>query len=189
MTMNNGFHSNRLVPSLKGKKKVSRLCMLLMTLVFHFSLVSFALAAPTAYMFMGDIKGDSKRKGFEDAIELFGELTYGVQQDGEFEEGEVLTGRITTFSNITVEKIPDRASSAIMSAAARKTQFDLVEITIPSGRKGPDTILTLEKVIVRSVNTVVGLKGRTIEFVSFDFRKFTWEIKSNVGDYNLETNE
>jgi type VI protein secretion system component Hcp len=187
MTMSNRFHSNRLSPSLKGKKKVSRICLLLLTLVFLFSFVSFALAAPTAYMFVEDgaIIGDAKRKGFEDAIELFGELTYGVQQFGEWEEGSQITGRVTIFSDITIQKIPDRASSAIMRAIGFKTQFDRVEIIIPS--KGSDTILTLEKVIIRSAQTRVGLKGKTQESVSLSYRKITWEIKGVVTSYDLES--
>ncbi len=113
-------------------------------------------------------------------------VSYGVHQDGEWEEGEQITGRVTTFGNIVVTKIMDNGSPALAHACAMKTQFDDAVLTLVAGRN-PYLEVTLEKVIV--TNVAVDYKSgdtRPTETVGLSYRKATWRYGTATTSYNIE---
>ena len=105
--------------------------------------------AQQEYIFLklGDIKGKATTDKFKDQIVLQN-MTYGVSQAGQWEEADKLSGRITTFSDLSCVKQMDVSSPALATACALKTQYNEAVISVTSGTKDAYYKLTLEKVIV-----------------------------------------
>ncbi len=148
--------------------------------------------APTEEMiFMniddGAIKGNAITSGYEEQI-VVGYVMYGVAQAGEWEEGEQITGRITTFGEFQIVKNVQigNGTPELLFASANKTQFDKVEINFVTGNDAYATI-SLEKVIITS-DTVKFDQEFTlpIEIVSLSYRKATWRVGTATTSYNLE---
>jgi type VI secretion system secreted protein Hcp len=145
-----------------------------------------ALQQENAFLKLGDIKGKATTDKFKDQI-VFQSMSYGVHQAGEWEEGDRLSGRITTFADMTLVKEMDSSSPSLAQACALKEQFPKAEIALVSGK---DTYLkvTLENVIVSSVS--VGFhsgEARPTETISLTYRKATWEWGTAKAGYDLET--
>ena len=143
------------------------------------------------YLFLklGDIKGKATTVGFEDQIVLQN-ISYGISQGGTWEEGVQLSGRVTTFSDLSCVKLMDIASPSIATACATKQQFPRAEISVTAGTKDVYYRLTLEKVLVTSISTAISAgESQPQESFTLSFRKATWEYGKARGGYDLETNQ
>ncbi|HMS84167.1 MAG TPA: type VI secretion system tube protein Hcp [Nitrospira sp.] len=149
------------------------------------------MAVKQEYMFLklGDIKGNATTVGFEDQIVLQN-MSYGISQRGSWEEGAQLSGRVTTFSDVSFVKLLDVASPSIATACAAKQQFLRAEISVTAGTKDAYYKLTLEKVLVTSISTAISAgEGHPSESFTLSFRKGIWEYGKARGGYDLETNQ
>jgi type VI secretion system secreted protein Hcp len=140
----------------------------------------------TAFVKLGSIKGKAVTKGFEDWI-VFQSMSFGIQQSGEWEEGNRLSGRVTAFSDLTLVKEMDESSPYLAAACATKEQLPKAEIALVTAR---DVYLkvTLDDVIITSVS-VAFRSGETkpTETVTLKFRKFVEEWGKGAG-YDLRQN-
>jgi type VI secretion system secreted protein Hcp len=146
-----------------------------------------ALQQENAFLKLGSIKGKATTDKFKDQI-VFQSMSYGVHQAGEWEEGDRLSGRITTFADLTLVKEMDSSSPSLARACALKEQYPKAEIALVSGK---DTYLkvTLENVIVSSVS--IGFhsgEARPTETISLNYRKATWEWGTAKAGYDLGKN-
>jgi type VI secretion system secreted protein Hcp len=142
------------------------------------------------YLFLklGDIKGKATSKNFKDQIVLQN-MSYGISQGGQWEEQNQLSGRITTFSDLSCVKLMDVSSPSLATACATKQQFKEAVLSVTSGTKDAYYKLTLEKVIVTSISTAIsGGEAHPSESFTLSFRKGTWEYGTAKGGYDLETN-
>lgn len=149
------------------------------------------MAMEQEYLFLklGDIKGKATTDGFKDQIVLQN-MSYGISQGGSWEEGDQLSGRITTFSDLSCVKLMDVASPSIATACATKQQFQKVEISVTAGTKDTYYKLTLEKVIVTSISTAISAgESHPSESFTLSFRMGTWEYGTAKGGYDLEKNK
>ena len=149
------------------------------------------MAMEQEYLFLklGDIKGKATTEGFKDQIVLQN-MSYGISQGGSWEEGTQLSGRITTFSDLSCVKLMDVASPSIATACATKQQFQKAEIAVTAGTKDAYYKLTLEKVLVTSISTSISAgESHPSESFTLSFRKGTWEYGTAKGGYDLETNK
>lgn len=149
--------------------------------------VPYAFKQENAFLKLGNIKGRATTPQFINQI-VFLSMSYGIQQAGEWEEGDRLSGRITTFADLTLVKEMDDASPSLAQACANKEQFPRAEIALVSGR---DMYLrvTLEGVIVSSVS--IGFhsgEARPMETVTLRYRKATWEWGAAKAGYDLRQN-
>ena len=145
------------------------------------------LKQENAFLKLGSIKGKGTTKGFENQI-VFQSMSYGVNQAGEWEEGDKLSGRITTFADLTLVKDMDAASPSLAQACATKEQFPKAEIALVSG-KDAYLKITLENVIVSNVS--IGFhsgEARPSETVSLRYQKSTWEWGTAKAGYDLKQN-
>jgi type VI secretion system secreted protein Hcp len=142
------------------------------------------------YLFLklGDIKGKATSDKFKDQIVLQN-MSYGISQGGQWEEQNQLSGRITTFSDLSCVKLMDVSSPSLATACATKQQFKEAVLSVTSGTKDAYYKLTLEKVIVTSISTAIsGGEAHPSESFTLSFRKGTWEYGTAKGGYDLETN-
>jgi len=135
----------------------------------------------------GAVPGNATVTGYEGQT-IVQSVSYGTSQDGEWEEGDQITGRVTTFGDLTITKVMDNGSPALAHACAMKTQFDNAELNLVAGSDAYLTI-TLEKVIVTSVN--VGYSSgdnRPTETITLSYRKATWRYGTATTSYDLAAN-
>ncbi|GJL49588.1 MAG: hypothetical protein NPIRA01_08150 [Nitrospirales bacterium] len=135
----------------------------------------------------GAVPGNATVTGYEGQT-IVQSVSYGTSQGGEWEEGDQITGRVTTFGDLTITKVMDNGSPALAHACAMKTQFDNAELNLVAGSDAYLTI-TLEKVIVTSVN--VGYSSgdnRPIETITLSYRKATWRYGTATTSYDLAAN-
>lgn len=93
---------------------------------------------------LGDIKGQATTLRFEDKI-VPQNRSYGICQGGSWEEGAQLSGRVTTFLELSGVKLLDVSSHPITTACAMKQQYPKAEISVTAGTKAVYYKLTLEK--------------------------------------------
>ena len=149
------------------------------------------MAMEQEYIFLklGDIKGKATSEKFKDQIVLQN-ISYGISQGGSWKEGSQLSGRITTFSDLSCVKLMDVASPSLATACATKEQFPKAEISVTAGTKDAYYKLTLEKVIITSISTSISAgESEPAESFTISFRKGTWEYGTAKGGYDLETNK
>ncbi|MDH5574706.1 MAG: type VI secretion system tube protein Hcp, partial [Nitrospirota bacterium] len=133
----------------------------------------------------GAIPGNATLPGYENHI-IGQDFSFAVAQAGEWEEGENITGRVTSFSDFTFSKQMDNASPALTLASARKTQFDNVVLNFIDASGNAFMTVTLEKVIVTSVGTKIKPgELRPLEFVTLSHRKDTWRVGTATTSYDL----
>ena len=136
----------------------------------------------------GAIPGNATVSGYEGQI-VVGYVMYGIAQAGEWEEGEQITGRVTTFSDLQIVKNVDNGTPALLHACAMKTQYDDAELNFVAGSDAYATI-TLEKVIVTNVEIKMEPGSNIpIETLTLSFRKATWRFGTSTTSYDLGTNE
>ncbi|BFU91439.1 MAG: hypothetical protein NTAFB01_26260 [Nitrospira sp.] len=134
------------------------------------------------------VKGRATTDKFKDQLVLLN-LSYDIKQGGKWEEGDKLSGRITTFSNLSCVKFIDAASPELASACALKTQYKEAVISVTAGTKEAYYKLTLERVIITSISiTISGGEAEPQETVTLSFRKATWAYGTAKGGYDLDTN-
>ena len=135
----------------------------------------------------GAIPGNATVSGYEDQI-VVGSFSFLVSQAGEWEEGEQITGRVTTFGDLEIIKTMDNGSPSLAHASAMKTQYDTAELNIVVGADAFMTV-TLEKVIVTNVGiTFVQGDDRPHEVVTLSYRKATWRVGTATTSYDLAAN-
>jgi type VI secretion system secreted protein Hcp len=140
-----------------------------------------------AFIKLGSIKGKAVTKGFEDWI-VFQSMSFGIQQSGEWEEGNRLSGRVTAFSDLNVVKEMDESSPSLAAGCATKEQFPKAEIALVSG-KDLYFKLTLEDVIITSVSVAFRSgETRPTETVTLKFRKLIEEWGQARAGYDLRQN-
>ena len=147
------------------------------------------MAEQNGFLNIGDgaIPGNATVTGYEDQT-VVQAVSYGVSQGGEWEEGDQITGRVTTFGDLTVTKVMDNGSPALALACALKTQYDNAELNLVAGGDAYLTV-TLEKVIVTSVS--VGYSSgetRPTENITLSYRKATWRYGTATTSYDLAAN-
>ena len=103
-----------------------------------------------AFLKLGDVKGKATTDKFKDQI-VFQSMSYGVNQAGEWEEGDRLSGNITTFADLVIVKEMDGSSPSLAKACAMKEQFPKAEIALVSG-KDVYCKVTLDDVIVSNIS-------------------------------------
>lgn len=148
------------------------------------------MAMEQEYIFLklGSIKGKATTDKFKDQIVLQN-ISYGVSQGGEWEEGDKLSGRITNFSDLSIARQMDVSSPSIATACAIKEQFPKAEISVTAGTKDAFYKLTLENVIITSVSMNMSAgEANPSESVTMSFRKGTWEWGTAKGGYDLAKN-
>jgi len=141
-----------------------------------------------AFLKLGSIIGKSTTTGFEKQIVLQS-IQFGVNQAGEWEEGNAKSGRITTFNDLTVTKEMDESSPSLAAACAAKDQFPTAEISLVDAQNVYFK-LSLENVIVANVS--VGFHGtdaHPAESVSLRFKKYIEEWGTARVGYDLTKNE
>jgi type VI secretion system secreted protein Hcp len=140
-----------------------------------------------AFLKLGNIKGKAQTKGFIDQI-VIQSMSYGIHQAGEWEDGNRLSGRITTFGDLTLVKDMDVSSPSLAQACATKEQFARAEISLLAGTETYMKV-TLENVLVTNVS--VGFHSgepRPSETISLKYNKATWEWGTAKGGYDLKQN-
>jgi type VI secretion system secreted protein Hcp len=148
------------------------------------------MAKEQEYIFvkLGDIKGVATDANYKDQVVLQ-HMSYSINQSGHWEEQDKLSGRITTFSDLSVTKLLDASSPAIATACALKTQIPQAVISVTSGTKDCYYKLTLDKVIISNVSTSIsGGEAHPTESFTLSFRKGTWEYGTAKGGYDLDKN-
>jgi type VI secretion system secreted protein Hcp len=141
-----------------------------------------------AFLKLGNIKGKAETKGFTDQI-VFQSMSYSVHQAGEWEDGDRLSGRITTFGDLTLVKDMDGSSPSLAQACATKEQFPKGEVSLVAAGKETYLKVTLENVIVTSIS--IGFhsgEARPSETVSLSYKKATWEWGTAKAGYDLKQN-
>ena len=134
----------------------------------------------------GAIPGNATVSGYEDQI-VVQAVSYGISQAGEWEEGEEITGRVTTFGDMTVTKVMDNGSPALAVACAKKTQYKKAELNLVAGGDAYLTV-TLEKIIVTSIS--IGYSAgdnRPTETITLSYRKATWRYGTATTSFDLMT--
>jgi type VI secretion system secreted protein Hcp len=147
-----------------------------------------ALKQENAFLKLGNIKGKAETKGFQDQI-VFQSMSYSVHQAGEWEDGDRLSGRITTFGDLTIVKDMDSSSPSLAQACATKEQFPKAEISLVAAGKETYLKVTLENVIVTSI--AIGFHSgepRPSETVTLSYKKATWEWGTAKAGYDLKQN-
>jgi type VI secretion system secreted protein Hcp len=141
-----------------------------------------------AFLKLGSIKGKAETKGFTDQI-VFQSMSYSVQQAGEWEDGDRLSGRITTFGDLTLVKEMDSSSPSLAQACATKEQFPKAEVSLVAAGKETYLKVTLENVLVTSV--AIGFHSgepRPSETITLSYKKATWEWGTAKAGYDLKQN-
>lgn len=112
-------------------------------------------------------------------------MSYGVNQAGEWEEGNRLPGNLTTFTDLVIVKEMDAASPSLAKACAMKKQIPKAEISLVA-EKGVYCKVTLDDVIVSNVS--VGLhsaESRPPETLALRYRAAIWEWGTSKAGYDL----
>ncbi len=136
----------------------------------------------------GAIPGNATVSGYEDQI-VVQAVSYGISQAGEWEEGEEITGRVTTFGDMTVTKVMDNGSPALAVACAKKTQFKKAELNLVAGNDAYLTV-TLEKIIVTSISIGYSAgENRPTETITISYRKATWRYGTATTSFDLMTSK
>lgn len=141
------------------------------------------------FLKLGTIKGKATSDKFKDQL-VVQSLSYGIAQSGEWEEGDRLSGCITTFGDLTVLREMDSASPSIAVSCATKEQFPKAEFSITAGTKDAFYKLIIEQVIITSVS--VGMASgdsRPKETMTLRYRKASWEWGTAKGGYDLAQNK
>lgn len=149
------------------------------------------MAMEQEYIFLklGDIKGTSTTSTNKDQIVLQN-MSYGISQAGQWEDGDRLSGRITNFSDLSCVKLLDMSSPSLATACALKTQIPKAEIAVTSGTKEAYYTLTLESVIITSISTSISAgEAHPSESFTLSFRKGQWSYGTAKGGYDLAKNE
>lgn len=147
-----------------------------------------AVKQENAFLKLGNIKGKAETKGFTDQI-VFQSMSYSVHQAGEWEDGDRLSGRITTFGDLTLVKDMDSSSPSLAQACATKEQFPKAEVSLVAAGKETYLKVTLEHVIVTSVS--IGFhsgEARPSETATLSYKKATWEWGTAKAGYDLKQN-
>lgn len=133
-----------------------------------------------AFLKIDGIDGESGEKGHEKWIEVmtyeFGHSQQTVMTGG---AGARTSGR-ADFKDFTVHKMIDKASPnlALYCANGKHIPKVQLEVNLASGEKTKYASVTLENVVVSSVNIKGEAKGdrpRPEETVTFSFGKINWE--------------
>lgn len=133
----------------------------------------------------GAIPGNATVSGYEDQV-VVQAVSYGVSQAGEWEEGEEITGRVTTFGDMTVTKVMDNGSPALAVACAKKTQYNKAELNLVAGSDAYLTV-TLEKIIVTSISVGYSAgENRPTETITLSYRKATWRYGTATTSFDLQ---
>jgi type VI secretion system secreted protein Hcp len=133
----------------------------------------------------GAIPGNATVSGYEDQV-VVQAVSYGVSQAGEWEEGEEITGRVTTFGDMTITKVMDNGSPALAVACAKKTQYDKAELNLVAGSDAYLTV-TLEKIIVTSISVGYSAgENRPTETITLSYRKATWRYGTATTSFDLQ---
>jgi type VI secretion system secreted protein Hcp len=141
-----------------------------------------------AFLKLGDFKGKTKTKGYEDQI-VFQSMNYAVRQAGEWEEGDQLSGKITTFTDLVIVKEMDATSPSLAQACAVKQQIPNAEISLISGQ-GVQFKITLSDVIVSDVSVGFNSGEATpTETIALRYRAAIWEWGTARAGYDLPKGE
>lgn len=133
----------------------------------------------------GAIPGNATVSGYEDQV-VVQAVSYGVSQSGEWEEGEEITGRVTTFGDMTITKVMDNGSPALAVACAKKTQYQKAELNLVAGSDAYLTV-TLEKIIVTSISVGYSAgENRPTETITLSYRKATWRYGTATTSFDLQ---
>ncbi|MDX2053551.1 MAG: type VI secretion system tube protein Hcp [Polyangiaceae bacterium] len=120
-----------------------------------------------------EMKGDSKDKDFRDAIEI-DSFSFGVQNTGASSPGAGRGRSAPNFTELSVQKSADSASTYLFMAAANGTLLKSVTLSLKKsgGDKGGVFYkVTLKDAQVASVQTSAAPKGDAVptESVTFSF--------------------
>lgn len=139
---------------------------------------------------VGHIKGTARISDYQDHIVAQG-FSYSVNQAGEWEEGDRLSGGRTTFSDMTVEKRVDPSSPSLALASASKEQFPRVHLYVVDARNPKSRYLTviMEKAIVTNVKVRFDPQTQSMkETIKFRYRKAYWQVGNAKAGYDLQVN-
>lgn len=137
-----------------------------------------------AFLKLGNVKGEATTEKFKDQI-VFQSMSYGVDQAGEWEEGDRLSGNITTFTDFLITKEMDASSPSLAKACATKEQFPKAEISLVSG-KDVYCKVTLDDVIVSHLSVAFSSgEARPTENFALRYRAALWEWGTSKAGYDL----
>jgi type VI secretion system secreted protein Hcp len=141
-----------------------------------------------AFLKLGNIKGKAETKGFKDQV-VFQSMSYSIHQAGQWEDGDRLSGRITTFDDLAIVKEMDISSPSLAQACAMKEQFPKAEISLVAAGKETYMKVTLEEVFITSVS--VGFhsdESQPSETITMKYMKAIWEWGTAKAGYDLKNN-
>ncbi len=147
------------------------------------------MAEQNGFLNIGDgaIPGNATVSGYENQT-VVQAVSYGVSQAGEWEEGEQITGRVTTFGDLTITKVMDNGSASIAHGCAMKTQYDNAVLNLVAGTDAYLEV-TLEKCIITNVQVdYTSGDTRPTETMTLSYRKATWRYGTATMSYDLAAN-
>lgn len=135
--------------------------------------------AVDAFMKLGDIKGESVTKGFEEQIDILA-WSWGMSQSGTTHAGTGGGAGKVNVQDLSFTKYVDSASNALIDACCTGKHYPEATLTMRKAGEKPLDYLTLklDTVIITSVSTG-GSQGeeRLTENVTLNFAKFTYSYQ------------
>lgn len=144
-------------------------------------------AATDIFLKLGDINGESQRKGHENEIELLS-WSWGLHSAGAT-TGGAGAGRVV-FQDLTFTKLADSSSPLLMLSTANGKHHPQAVLTLerPGERPFMYYRVTLEDVVVTSVSTSVStVDNRPTEIISLNFTKVKIEYIPQRADGSAGT--
>jgi type VI secretion system secreted protein Hcp len=122
--------------------------------------IAIKQTAASAYLKIGDIKGESSDKGHKGEIEILS-----------WSWGSNAAQPSRGPGTLTITKRVDKSSPGLAEAVARRRKLGQVTLTLPARRQGEQTsIVTLEEVVASALQAT-GSDGRSTETISFNYTK------------------
>lgn len=140
-----------------------------------------------AFLKIGDIKGESVAKGYEDSIDVLA-WSWGINNSGSVGKGGGGGAGKADFQALNVTKYVDKASPNLIQKLAAGKHFDKASLHVCKSGDGKQEYLTIEfeEVLVENVS-VGGAEGdeRLVENISLIFAKMKYKYKPQKSDGSL----
>jgi type VI secretion system secreted protein Hcp len=157
--------------------------------------------AVDAFLKLGDLKGESPVKGFEEQIQILS-WSWGMSQTGTTHHGTGGGAGKVSVSDMQVTHYVDSASPGLISACCTGKHFEEAQLTLrKAGEKPLDyLIIKLKDLIVTNVSQSGGGGDQIMESFALNFASFevAYQPQDNKGakkggaveiKYNIAVNE
>jgi type VI secretion system secreted protein Hcp len=155
-----------------------------------------------AFLQLGDLKGESPVKGFEEQIQILA-WSWGMSQTGTTHHGTGGGAGKVNVQDLSFTHYVDSSSPPIIQACCKCTHYDeaILSLRKAGGDPLPYLVITLNDIIITSVSTG-GSSGEDLqtENVTLNFSKFkySYQPQDKTGaktggsidvEYNIAVNE